>query len=87
MKITILFFAILILSGCDKNEFNPQYTPIIDQCIRMELFASCMASLPEGPSTTKYNDWDEVVDSCSSAAVYQSYRPRKYVPEQCRFGN
>jgi len=33
---------------------------------------------------TKYNDWDEVVDSCENAAYYQSKREREVVKPECR---
>lgn len=57
---------------------------IADQCLRAELFKSCMAALPAGPLATKYNDWDEVVSECGSQSYYQSQRQIKFVKPECR---
>lgn len=43
-----------------------------DKAERQRIFKECMESLPDGPQTTHYNDWSEVVDSCDDAAYYQS---------------
>lgn len=58
--------------------------PAPDQCIRAELFKSCLAALPAGPQATKYNDWDEVVSACESAAYFQSLRKRETIKAECK---
>jgi len=55
-----------------------------DQCLRPVLFQQCMAALPAGPVSTKYNDWDEVVDSCAQTAYHQSIRTLAQVKPECR---
>lgn len=77
----------LLAAGCRTDTFDPEMQSTTDQCKRQELFMACMGALPEGPDETKYNDWDEVVSECNSVARYQSLRPKKYVPEQCRPGS
>lgn len=78
-------FALVImlaLAGCDDGPIAS--SPVVDQCMRAELFQSCMKSLPAGPVATQYNDWDEVVDSCSSAAYYQALRQREHIKPECQ---
>jgi len=55
-----------------------------DQCMRAELFASCMRALPAGPVAPQYNDWDEVVTACESAAYRQSLRGAQHIKPECR---
>ena len=59
----------LIFSGCDNME---PWRAIVDQQKRVELFQSCLVALPAGPQSTKYNDWDEVVEACDSASYRQA---------------
>lgn len=66
-KIVMIALAVMLLSGCQKY---PEY--VLDQKERKHLFAQCMASLPEGPTSTTYNDWDEVVSECDTTAREQS---------------
>jgi len=80
IHIALCAFLVVILSGCEPHV--PATSA--NQCIRAELFKQCMSILPAGPSTTKYNDWDEVVDSCASSAYYQSLRLTKGIPLECR---
>lgn len=83
MKKTAVFVLCAVVSaltGCTTRE----EMPINDQCMRNELFQQCMASLPAGPISTKYNDWDEVVEACQSVAYYHSIRPRGAVEPACR---
>lgn len=54
-----------------------------DQCLRREIFQQCMKALPAGPQATKYNDWDEVVSQCESAAYYQSLRKKAHIKAEC----
>lgn len=69
MKTVIfLMLTLLLISGC-KNQYPVVVT---DQVMRRQIFKECMAALPAGPSSTKYNDWDEVVKSCDVVAAAQS---------------
>lgn len=63
-KIVAICVALLLLAGCDQRGPN--------QKLRREIFMHCLEKAPAGPQVTKYNDWSEVVDSCASAAYYQS---------------
>lgn len=74
----IVLLAIL-LAGCDVKQ---TWTP--DQCLRAELFASCMASLPAGPAQTRYNDLAEVVEACDGTAYRMSIRSPDQVSEKCK---
>jgi len=67
------------LGGCNLPEVTQA-----DQCMRREIFMQCMAALPAGPKATMYNDWDEVVSQCESAAYYQSLRAKSQIKQECR---
>ena len=59
------YLALLILlMGC-----IPDYAIVIDQELRRELFCECLAKIPKGPESTKYNDWSEVVKACNTYAM------------------
>jgi len=64
-----ILIALLTVSGC---------TPVSDDVIqarkdlKIELFEKCMRLLPDGPQTTKYNDWAEVVEECGRQAYNMS---------------
>ena len=66
MKLTLLIILIMLVSCAPTCETK------IDQTLRAKLFQECLKVVPAGPLATKYNDWDEVVDSCGSQAYYQS---------------
>lgn len=71
LRIPLALALLASLSGCDGPvNPSPRYEP--DQAKRIELFKMCMAALPAGPVSTKYNDWDEVVSACGSEAYYMS---------------
>ena len=72
--------SIMLLAACQPSPDTS--TP--DQCIRAELFQQCMKALPSGPQFTRYNDWDEVVNSCERAAYSQSLRTRKMIKSECQ---
>ena len=76
--IRVLVVMMLLCAGCGDN---PQET---DQCMRIELFNSCLKALPAGPASTKYNDWDEAVEACSIVAYRMAQRKRDYVKPECR---
>ena len=66
-KFALIACALVTLAGCVDQE-------VANVCDRRELFLRCMASLPSGPVTTQYNDWDEVVNSCEDVALKQARR-------------
>lgn len=70
----------LALTACDGS--IGVSTP--DQCMRAELFSACMHALPAGPMSSQYNDWDEVVTACESAAYRQSLRSAQHIKPECR---
>lgn len=77
----LVIVAVALLAACDRSPpAPPEY---IDQCLRREMFESCLTRAPAGPTVTKYNDWDEVVSECGSQAYYLSIRPRNAIPPAC----
>lgn len=73
----ILMPLVLLIGGCAEQSSN-------DQCLRAELFQACMRSLPAGPTSTRYNDWDEVVSQCESVAYLQSKRLVSQIKPECK---
>lgn len=73
-----LFVALLALAGC-----TDPVTQQPDQCLRATLFDRCMSLLPAGPSATKYNDWDEVIEACRAQAYYTSLRNTAHIKPEC----
>jgi hypothetical protein len=72
----------LTVIGCEKMN---EVTTAPDQCLRREIFMQCLAAVPKGPEkVSDSNDWDEVIDSCASAAHYQSLRRVDKIKEECR---
>lgn len=78
----LLAIALLALAGCEKTTYVQDWGA--DQCLRRELFQSCMKALPAGPQSTHYNDWDEVVKQCENAAYYQSLRKTAHIKPECQ---
>lgn len=81
MNKLLILAACLFLSACEK--------PVIvqtgyDNCQRERVFKECMASLPAGPVSTQYNDWDEVVDSCRNHAGNVSWKETELIKKECR---
>ena len=76
MKYYALMIA-LLLTACDNRT-------VTDQCLRVEIFKDCLATVPAGPLATKYNDWDEVIVECRHTAYYMAQRQRSFVKEECR---
>ena len=60
MKKLIVFVSLVSLFGCDQYKLNTE--------LRHKYFIECLEKIPKGPERTEYNDWSEVVDSCSSIA-------------------
>lgn len=55
----------------------------VDQCLRREIFESCLGKIPKGPDHPAFNDWNEVVSECASVAYYQAWRSRSAVEPKC----
>lgn len=81
MRATAVLAAAVALAAC--KPMVPASQP--DQCLRAQIFMACLKALPAGPASTRYNDWDEVVSACESAAHYQSNRPTETIKPECRF--
>lgn len=77
----ILFVSCLVV-GCKDGKI-PQPTYGHDQCLRRELFESCLDKIPKGPTHTTTNDWAEVVAECSDFALYACVRKVSSIPEGC----
>ncbi len=45
-----------------------------DPKARASAFEACMKLLPQGPTTTTYNDWDDVVYECGRQASINTER-------------
>ena len=76
----------MFLAACDHNTVGvpPDRVVVTNQCLQREIFKECLSTLPAGPVSTKYNDWDEVVAECRHSAYYMSQRPRGTIKEECR---
>ncbi len=67
--------AVLILSVSFVSIYSccvslpPVPTYRIDYPKSQELFLKCLESVPAGPTHTKYNDWDEIVESCRQTSI------------------
>lgn len=79
-KLTLLISLILITS-CEKKDRTMH-----DMCLQREIFKECMESLPAGPTSTHYNDWDEVVKTCGDIAYSQSKRRESTIKNECKSG-
>jgi hypothetical protein len=77
---TLILPMVLAVTACGEKEIMPDP----DQCMRREIFQQCLRALPAGPVSTKYNDRDEVVKSCESAAYYQSLRQPGQIKPECK---
>lgn len=71
------------LTGCGIGSKKTEVCPVgatgsprvgcVDNKVRNQIFLACLERVPKGPnSIVGSNDWDEVIDSCESAAYYQS---------------
>jgi len=75
----------LILTTCCSCEFKEiENESIQDRCLQRVIFKECMNSLPAGPVSTHYNDWDEVVGACEKVAWNKSWRKRSIVKIECQ---
>jgi len=53
-------------------------------CLQREIFKECLESLPAGPISTHYNDWDEVVKECRKTAYSNSKRRESTIKNECK---
>ena len=65
--------------GCDavqqKEVDRERAEEAAQNAVAERIFMECLQRLPAGPVAAKYNDWDEVVDSCKSSAYsFARYR-------------
>jgi hypothetical protein len=77
-KIIITALMLAVLCGCEQSEKNL----ILDYRARerQRVFTDCLKNTPQGPvSVHNSNDWSEVIDSCDSAAYYQT---NALIPQQ-----
>jgi hypothetical protein len=81
VKIQIIIALCVLITGCDPAPARVEDT---DQCLRAELFQQCLKSVPSGPLATKYNDWDEAIGQCESAAYHQSIRKIDQIKPECQ---
>lgn len=65
MKALIYIFILVSLVSCAPERYC---YPKIDKEKEQAYFFLCLKSLSAGPTTTKYNDWEGVIDSCGRQA-------------------
>lgn len=77
-RVLIACFAVFLV-GCE-----PYVHPYREnRCMQADLFQQCMKSLPAGPVSTHYNDWDEVVEQCRISAGAMAWRHISEIPKGC----
>ena len=64
-RLTTAAVVILSLSAC-KNTSLPNWE--LDRTLYQQAYLACANSLPAGPKSAVYNDWDEVVGECREMA-------------------
>lgn len=82
MKKLVLLFSVLALTACGEKPMESRN--VVDQCMRNKLFEQCLKIIPAGPLATKYNDWDEVIETCGVEAYRQSLRHHGFVKPECK---
>ena len=75
-----LLLVLLLLSACDDSGCVVD----TDQKLRREIFKECLGSVPAGPQSTVYNDWDELVSECGDQAYRQSLYMRCPEPKMLK---
>lgn len=91
----ILLFLLLCLTGCDTQydrKMNAAYQAEqlriarsqVDQCLARDLFKECLAGVPKGPTATKYNDWDEMIEECRVTAKQFATKPPELIQPACK---
>ena len=79
LKNLTLLTLLSLITSCEKEDKT-----IHDMCLRREIFKECMESLPAGPVSTHYNDWDDVVGACEKVAWHKSWRKRSVIKIECQ---
>lgn len=82
-KLTLLT-SLLLITSCEIAYREDKDSTMPDKCLEREIFKECMKSLPAGPTSTHYNDWDEVVHQCGLIAYYQSLRKQSTIKNECQ---
>ena len=77
--LTKLTLTLLLITSCEKKDKT-----IHDMCLQREIFKECMDSLPAGPTSTHYNDWDEVVKECGKIAYHHSIKIESAIKNECK---
>jgi len=78
MKKLFILGAALFVSACTPPQ---QQT---DQCMRVELFNSCLKNAPIGPNSIyNSNDWEEVIERCDTISYWQSQRKAEQITKEC----
>lgn len=81
----LVLLSCILLVGCGPP-YHPNSEPTTDVCLQKQYFDDCLKQLPEGPKATHYNDWSEIVSSCTESARLLSYRQSEFVTPECRTG-
>lgn len=80
------FFGIASAALEDPEPFDT-FHPIADvdhdQCIRREIFLSCLKEIPPSPSTPFFNPWEDVIGHCRAFAAEASTRPKTAITPEC----
>lgn len=79
----VLFcIAVLLLVSCGVE---PEASPTVDQCMRVELFQSCLKATPASPSAVGGDsEWAEIITNCDRSSHYQSLRLIEHIKPECR---
>ena len=77
--LTKLTLTLLLITSCEKKDRTMH-----DMCLQREIFKECMDSLPAGPTSTHYNDWDEVVKECGKIAYHHSIKIESAIKNECK---
>jgi hypothetical protein len=84
----IMLAATLALVGCNSEPDEIYWASAPnDPQVREYVFNRCL-NATSGPQSTKYNDWDEAIEACESAASMVSYycppgaRCKEHVPSR-----
>lgn len=71
-RCAVIGLTAIAIAGCNQEIGTTDSIEEERGLLRALLAERCMENLPEGPRQTHYSDWDEVVNSCSQTAYYQS---------------
>jgi len=71
-RFALFLISAASLAGCHKSSHSSPDEEAKRGLLRAKMAAECMATLPEGPRSTTYNDWNEVVAACDEGAYFKS---------------